>query len=100
MNNCIATYDELLALDNKLKTHQRHLQVLAIEIYKSKNKLNPSFMWKTYKEKNIPYSRRRGTSFSIPNVNTQKYRINSTDFRGSDMWNILPTQFKKFKFLQ
>ena len=49
MNNCIATYDELLALDNKLKTHQRHLQVLAIEIYKSKNKLNPSFMWKTYK---------------------------------------------------
>ena len=40
-NNYMATYDELLALDNKLKTHQRHLQFLAIEIYKSKNTLNP-----------------------------------------------------------
>ena len=37
----MATYDDLLALDNKLKTHQKHLQFLAIEIYKSKNELNP-----------------------------------------------------------
>ena len=50
----MATYVELLVLDNKLKIHQRHLQFLAFEIYKSKNKLNPSFMWKTYNEKNIP----------------------------------------------
>ena len=48
-NNYMATYDELLALDNKLKIHQRHLQLLTIEMYKSKNKLNPSFMWKTHK---------------------------------------------------
>ena len=63
----MATYDDLLALDNKLKTHQRHLQFLAIEIYKSKNKLNPSFMWKkTYKEKKIEIKKghfpRRGIS--------------------------------------
>ena len=51
----MAIYDELLALDNKLKIHQRYLQFRAIEIYKSKNKLNPSFMRKTYKEKNITY---------------------------------------------
>ena len=53
-NSYVAIYDELLALDNKLKTHQNHLQFLAIELYKSKNKLNKSLMWKTYKEKNIP----------------------------------------------
>ena len=52
-NNYVATYDEHLALDNKLKTHQRHLQFLAIETCKPKNKLNSSFMWKIYKEKNI-----------------------------------------------
>ena len=66
-NNYVATYDELLALENKLKTHQKHLQFLVIEIYKSKYKLNSSFMQKTYKEKNIPYLRRRGTFVSIPN---------------------------------
>ena len=59
-NNYMATYDDLLALDNKLKIHQRHLQFLAIEICKSKHKLNPSFMWKTYEDKNIPYLLRRG----------------------------------------
>ena len=79
----MATNDDLLALNNKLKTHQMHLQFLAIETYKSKNKLKPNFMWKTYREKNIPYSRRRGTSPSIPNINTQKYGINSSNFRES-----------------
>ena len=61
-DNNMATYDELLALHNKLKIHQRHLQFLAIEMYKSKNKLNPSFLWKIYKEKNIPYPLRRSIS--------------------------------------
>ena len=42
-NNNTATYDELLALDNKLKIHQRHLQFLVIKIYKPKNKLNSKF---------------------------------------------------------
>ena len=69
----MTTYDELLTLKNKLKIHQRQLQFLAIEIYKSKNKLIPSFTWKTYKEKNIPYSLRRNISLFIPNANTQKY---------------------------
>ena len=40
----MATYDDLSALDNKLKTHQRLLQLLAIEIYKYENKRNPNFM--------------------------------------------------------
>ena len=40
----MATQDDLSTLDNKLKTHRRHLQFLAIYIYKSKNKLNPTFM--------------------------------------------------------
>ena len=40
-NNYMGKYDDVLALDNKLKTHQRYLQFLAIEIYKSKNALNP-----------------------------------------------------------
>ena len=77
----MAIYDDLSALDNKLKTHHRLLMLLTIEIYKYENKRNPNFMCKTYKEKNIPYSLRRGISLSIPNVNTQKYGMNSLNFR-------------------
>ena len=57
-------------------------------------------MSKKCKEKNIPYSLRSSISFSIPNVNNQKYRISSLNFRGSVLWNSLPIKFKKCKFLQ
>ena len=39
----MATYDDLLVLESKLKTPQRDLQFLAIEIYKSKNKTKLKF---------------------------------------------------------
>ena len=56
-------------------------------------------MWKIYKKKNILYSLRRGISFSIPNVNTQKYGINSLNFRGRVVEQ--PTnKLKKCEFLQ
>ena len=86
-------------MDNKLKIHQKDLQFQAIKIYKFKNELNPSFMSKTYKEKNIQYSLRRRILL-IPNANTKKYGINLLNFRGSVLWNNLPIKFKKFKSLQ
>ena len=96
----MATYDDLLALDNKLKTHQRHLQFLTIEIYKSENELHPRFMCKTYKEENILYSLKKGISLSIPNVNSQKYGINSLKFRECVLWNNLQIKLMKCEFLQ
>ena len=74
-NNYVVTYDKPLAMDNKLKIHQRHLKFLITEILNSKNKLNPSFVLKTYKEKSTPYSLRRDISILIPNANTHKYGI-------------------------
>ena len=94
----MATYDDLLTLDNKPKTHQKHLQFLPIEIYKSKNILDPKVSCGKHKEKNIPYSLRRGISLSIPNVNTQKYGINSVNFRGSVLWNKLLIKLKNVNF--
>ena len=84
----MAKYDDLLTLDNKLKTLQIHLQFLAIEIYKSKISCE------------ILYLLRTGIFLSVLNVNTQKYGINSLSFRGSVLRNSLPIKFKKCKFLQ
>ena len=87
----MAAYYDLSALDNKLKTHQRYLQFLAIEIYIEKINLIHKFQAKNiayslrkkeifkkeshpiFKERNISYSLKRSISFSFPNVNTQKY---------------------------
>ena len=89
-NNYKVIYDELLALDNK--THQKHLQFLAIEIYKIKQ--NPSLKINltqvscgkhiSRKLSHIPYSQRKDTSLSVADVNTQKYGINLSNFR----WNV------------
>ena len=57
-------------------------------------------MWKAYKEKNIPYSLRRGFFLLIPNANTQKYGINPLNFRGSYLRNNLPIKLKECKSRQ
>lgn len=71
-NNYMAIYDELSALDNKSKIHPRYLQFSAIKVYKSRNKFNPSFTWKAYMLKNIPYSLRKGVLLLFPDANIQK----------------------------
>ena len=82
-NNCMATYDDLLALDNKLKIHQTHLQFLANEIYQPRHELNRSFMWKAYEERNIPYSLTRGVPRLVSDGNAQKHGMNLLQLRGS-----------------
>ena len=57
-------------------------------------------MWKTYKEKNVSYSLRRGISLFISNANIQKNGINSFNFRGSLLWNKIPIKLKEYKSLQ
>ena len=95
----MTTYDDLLALDNKLKIHQRHLQCLAIEICESRNKLNPSFMWKTYAERNVSYSLSNGIPVINQGANTRKCGMNSLKFRASVSWNNLPVNLKEYQSL-
>ena len=92
-------HDYLLAVDNKLKIHQKHLQFLAMEMYKCRNKLNPSSKRKAYEEKNTPYSVRRRVTLLAPDANTRKYVINSLKFRKSVLWNNLPANLKECQSL-
>ena len=40
----VSTFEKLLEMDNSVTVHQRNLQLLMVEIYKTKYNLNPSFM--------------------------------------------------------
>ena len=53
-----SSFDELLASkDNSVSVHQRNLQLLMIEIYKTKNNSNPPFMEDIFVERtNISYN--------------------------------------------
>ena len=93
-NSYDQTYEEILTMSNVTSIHQKHLQFLAIEVFKSIMKLNPEFMWSFFNINHVPYSLRAGTLLALPPANTTRYGINSLRFRGSYLWNSLPSMVK------
>ena len=51
-----ARFTELLIKDNSVTIHDRNLQVLATEIYKRLNNLNPKIMKNIFTERDISYN--------------------------------------------
>ena len=84
-------YEELLPASDDVSVYQKHLPILAIEVYKSLMKTNPYFVWNFYTIKPIPYDLRTGKKVYLSTVNTIPYGLNSLIFRGSLLWNNLPT---------
>ena len=63
-----ATFSELLSKDKSVTIYQRNLQLLASEIFKTKNGLNPKFMEEIFTFKNLAYNLRNNTSLKIGNL--------------------------------
>ena len=57
-----ATFSELLSKDKSVTIHQRNLQLLATENFKTKNELNPKIMEEKFTFKNVDYDLRNNTS--------------------------------------
>jgi len=87
-------YDDLLLRNNEVSIHQRHLRFLATEVFKSVNGLNPDFMSDYFTKKIMPYNLRRGEVLCLPKANSSYYGIHGFHFRGSILWNNLPSQIK------
>ena len=60
-----ATFSELLSKDKSVTIHQRNLQLLATEIFKTKNELNPEIMGEIFTFKNVDYNLRNNTSLKV-----------------------------------
>ena len=72
-----ATFSELLSKDKSVTIHQRNLQLLATEIFKTKNELNPKFMAEILAFRNVDYDLRNNTSLKIANLKTVYYGTES-----------------------
>ena len=91
------SYGELLQLNNNMSIHQRHLQYLALEVFKPLMHLNQEFMWSYFNENPIPYGLRKGIKVFLPPVKSFRFGLNSIHFRGSILWNNLPSSIKNYK---
>ena len=92
-------YKDLLVDHDEISIHQKYLQFLATEVFKSATKLNPQFKWLFFENHEIPYNLRCGNVVKLPGTNTTKYGINSHNFRGAMLWNIMPKNIKISKML-
>ena len=89
-----SSFTELLIKDNSVTIHDRNLQVLATEIYKTLNNLNPKIMKNIFTERDISYNLRKTKSFKTFNVKTVKYGTETLSFRGPKTWEMVPNVIK------
>ena len=80
---------ELLEINKSVTIHQKHLQILAIEVFKSITHLNPEFVWSLFNIKPVSYNLRAGIVVTLPPTHSVRYGTNSLIFRGSLAWNSL-----------
>ena len=87
-------FEELLRKDSAVTVHEKNLQILATELFKTKNDLNPPFMKDIFIENNSSYSMRSGDSFERRSVKTVKYGTECLSFRGARLWQKIPPEIK------
>ena len=77
-------------VNKSLTIHQRNLQLLAIEIFKTKNNINPTFMKDVFAEKYNYYSLHNSNHLQLPKARTTIYGTENIQFRGYSLWSSLP----------
>ena len=85
-----STYSELLEKDCAVTIHTKNLQLLMIEMYKTRNDLNPSFMQEIFCENESHYNLRNNNEFVQPRVRSVGNGIESVRFKGPQLWQMLP----------
>ena len=85
---------ELLQLNNNVSIHLRHLQYLVFKVFKSFMHLNSEFMWFYLNDSPIPCDLRKGIKVFLPPVKLFRSGLTSTHFRGTVLWNNLPSSIK------
>ena len=93
----VSSFENVLLMDNSVTVHQRNLQLLMIEIYKTRNYLNPSFMKQIFEAKVLPYYLRYSERLQLPRAKATGLRIDTVTFVGERVWETLPPEQKKIK---
>ena len=92
LNEYDSDYKTLLEKSKKCTMEIRRIRTLALETFKSLNKLNPHFMKDLFNKRNT--FERRKNNLEIPRRNTVKFGDNSVKSLGPHIWNSLPEEIK------
>ena len=90
---------ELFGVYNETSVHTKNLRLLLVETFKSVRKLNPEFMWDSFKPAPVRYELRCGDILRLPDIPIQKGQ-NTLIFRAVMAWNHLPSHAKSVASLK
>ena len=92
-------YIELLEQHNKCTLKTRTLRLLAIEIYKTMNNLNPSYMNEIFYKTNNRSSERFKYNIQTQAFKQVRFGRKSLRVLGPILWNSLPNELKSLTSL-
>ena len=87
------TFEQLLKQNKSVSLHLRNLQILATEIFKTRNGLNPVIMEDVFKFKNLTYNFRNAETLN------RQYGTGTTASLGPKIWKIFPNDYKELTSL-
>ena len=88
-------FNELLEKDDSILIHERNLQVLATEMYKSSNGLQTPIMEDVFPINRNPYILRQNSQFSRPRINIVYYGTESISNPGPKIWDLVSSNLKE-----
>ena len=78
-----------------MSIHTRNLQLLATEIFKTRNNLSPPIVQNILRTIEPAHSLRRDTIFESHRIQTQRYGIESLTYLGPKIWSQVPSEIKE-----
>ena len=93
-NDYTSDFKTLLENDNTVTIHQRNIQALTSEIYKTLNNLNPTFMKEIFYLKEQRYSI-RNQGLAYPKPRSVSYGLESFGYKATQLWSKIPNSIKQ-----
>ena len=90
------SYEDLLVKSGFASVNEKRLRTLCVEIFKSLNNLNPSFMKEifTLRQADRPVREKYKLNLDIPSYNQVTFGCKALTFLGPESWNSLPYHIK------
>ena len=99
-DDSISSFEDLLRRDEGFTVHERNIQLLMVEMFKSKNGLEPQLLQGIFEINDYQGPKLRSSKhFKRPNVNTVKYGEKSLQNLGARLWSQIPNLIQKIDSL-